>query len=78
MALAMESVSASRPVPISPPARRPDCGSTMITPRERRTSMLCCTLGCSHISVCIAGHNTTGARVAINVATKTSCDKPIA
>ncbi|CAB4591591.1 unannotated protein [freshwater metagenome] len=50
----------------------------MITPRLRSNAMLSITAGCSHISVCIAGHNTTGARVAINVAVNKSCDKPIA
>ena len=45
-----------------PGARSP--GSTTWTPRPRSTRRLSCTAGCSHISVCMAGHTSTGARVA--------------
>ncbi len=50
--------SAMRPDPTSPPASRPFAGSTTPTPRDRSTARLCCTAGCSHISVCMAGHTT--------------------
>ena len=60
----MAAGSARRPAPTSPPARRPTSGSTTCTPRARSTRRLSCTAGCSHISVCIAGHTSTGARVA--------------
>ena len=45
---------------MSPPASRPTAGSTMCTPRSRSTAMFSTTLGCSHISVCIAGHTHHG------------------
>ena len=38
--------------------------------------MLCCTAGCSHISVCIAGQTMTGARVASSVLVSRSVDSP--
>ena len=68
--------SASRPVPTSPPANRPSSGETTVTPRERRVSRLCWTAGCSHISVCMAGHTTTGAAVAMSVAVSRSSANP--
>lgn len=40
--------------------------------------MLSCTAGCSHISVCIAGQTTTGARVAMSVAVRRSSEDPVA
>ena len=39
--------------------------------------MLSTTAGCSHISVCIAGQITTGARVARSVLVSRSVDRPI-
>ena len=74
----MDSGDAKRPVPLSPPARRPDSGSTMWTPRERSVAMLSTTAGCSHISVCIAGQIITGARVANSTFVSRSVDKPTA
>ena len=68
--------SASRPAPMSPPASRPSSGGTTVTPRARRTARLCWTAGCSHISVCMAGHTTTGAAVATRVAVRRSSAKP--
>ena len=62
------SGSASRPAPTSPPASRPDSGSTTCTPRRRSVARFSCTAACSHISVCIAGATSTGARVASSVA----------
>ena len=50
------------PLPTSPPARRPVLGVETCTPRRRRTSRFSRTAGCSHISVCMAGQTTTGAR----------------
>ena len=77
-AATMSAGSARRPLPISPPARRPASGSTICTPRERNNSIFASTAGCSHISVCIAGHTTTGARVAIKMFVRRSVDKPCA
>ena len=50
----------------------PASGSTTCTPRRRSVARLSCTAGCSHISVCIAGQTTTGARVASRVAVSRS------
>ena len=74
----MTAGSASRPEPTSPPASRPSSGGTTITPRARRVARFCCTAGCSHISVCMAGHTTTGAAVAIRVVVSRSSAKPAA
>jgi hypothetical protein len=63
----MRAGSASLPAPTSPPARRPSSGSTTCTPRARSRAMLSATAGCSHISLCMAGQTTTGARVASSV-----------
>ncbi len=60
----MEAGSARRPAPTSPPASRPLSGSTTCTPRDLSRRRFSCTAGCSHISVCMAGQTTTGARVA--------------
>jgi hypothetical protein len=46
--------------------------------RLRRRATLACTAGCSHISVCMAGHTTTGRTVASSVATSRSSDRPMA
>ena len=69
---------ARRPAPGSPPARRPDSGSTTWTPRRRSVARFSCTAGCSHISVCMAGQTTTGARVASRVAVSRSDEMPAA
>ena len=49
----------------------------MCTPRRRSMAMLSTTAGCSHISVCIAGQITTGARVASSVLVSRSVDRPV-
>ena len=77
-AAAIRSGSARRPAPTSPPARRPDSGSTTCTPRRRSVARFSWTAGCSHISVCIAGHTSTGARVASSVAVSRSSEMPAA
>ena len=41
---------------------RPTAGGSTIAPRRRSVATLSCVAGCSHISVCIAGANTTGQR----------------
>ena len=56
----------------------PPRASTMWTPRRRSVARLSCTAGCSHISVCIAGQTTTGARVASRVAVSRSSEMPVA
>ena len=66
------------PCPTSPPASRPSSGSTMCTPRRRSVAMLSVTAGCSHISVCIAGHTITGARVASRTLVNRSVESPAA
>ena len=71
-AAVMSAGELSRPAPSSPPAKRPDSGPTMQTPRSTRVAMLSTTAGCSHISVCMAGQTTTGARVAMRVAVSRS------
>jgi hypothetical protein len=43
-----------------------------------QVARLSCTAGCSHISVCIAGQTTTGARVASSVAVSRSSEMPAA
>ena len=49
-----------------------------VTPRPRSVARLSCTAGCSHISVCMAGQTTTGARVASRVAVSRSLEMPAA
>ncbi len=73
------SVSGRRPAPDVPAgqaAGRPARG------RGRRggagSARFSCTAGCSHISVCIAGQTSTGARVASSVATSRSEEIPAA
>ncbi len=68
--------SASRPDPESPPARWPSSGGTTVTPRAASTARLSWTAGCSHISVCMAGHTTTGAAVATRVVVRRSSANP--
>ena len=75
---AMRSGSGRRPLPLSPPAKGPSSGSRTITPRRRKVARFSWTLGCSHISVCMAGHSNTGARLANNVAVSRSSASPIA
>ena len=58
-----------------PAGQRPTAGSTTCTPR-RSVAMLSTTAGCSHISVCIAGHTSTGARVASSVLRSRSVASP--
>ena len=53
-------------------------GSTTCTPRRRSVARLSWTAGCSHISVCIAGATSTGARVASSVAVSRSSEIPAA
>ena len=53
-------------------------GSTTCTPLDRRTARLSCTAACSHISVCIAGATSTGARVASSVLVSRSSLMPAA
>ncbi len=72
----MTAGSASRPEPESPPARRPSSGGTTVTPRAAEDLRLCCTAGCSHISVCMAGHTTTGPAVATRVVVSRSSANP--
>ena len=69
--------SASRPAPVLPPARWPSTGPTIVTPRSANVATLSVTAGCSHISVCMAGQTTTGARVAKRVAVSRSPDRPL-
>ena len=45
---------------------------------RRSVARLSCTAGCSHISVCIAGQTTTGARVASRTLVSRSVDSPAA
>ena len=58
----ISSGSGSRPAPVSFPVKRPEAGSITWTPRERSVATFATVAGCSHISVCIAGANTTGHR----------------
>ena len=62
-----------RPDGPRPNPRRPDrptAGGTMPTPRRSKVARFSRTDGCSHISVCMAGQTSTGARVASSVAVK--------
>ena len=49
-----------------------------MTPRRSKVARFSRTDGCSHISVCMAGHTNTGARVASNVAVNRSSERPAA
>ena len=60
------------------PARRPDSGGTISTPRRSSVARFSRTEGCSHISVCMAGQTMTGARVARRVAMRRSSERPAA
>ncbi len=70
--------SAIRPTPSSPPASAPVSGPMRCAPRLSSAAMLCLVAGCSHISVCIAGANSTGASVASKVADSKSGASPLA
>ena len=72
----ISSGSGSRPGPVSAPVSRPDAGSRTTTPRERRVATLARVAGCSHISVCIAGANTTGQRAVSRVLVSRSSARP--
>ena len=65
----------------APSRRRPD-GLPREGPRSRRAgasvARFSWTAGCSHISVCMAGHTTTGDRVASRVAVNRSSASPAA
>ncbi len=78
MRATMVAGSARRPAPESPPASGPSSGSTTSTPRRRRVARFSSTAGCSHISVCMAGQTSTGARVASRVAVSRSSARPAA
>ena len=58
--------------PVSAPVSRPDAGSTTCAPRALRVATLAWVAGCNHISVCIAGANTTGQRAVSKVAVSRS------
>ena len=68
--------SGSRPLPVSAPVRRPSAGSMTTAPRERSVATLAWVAGCSHISVCIAGANTTGQRAVSSVLVSRSSASP--
>ena len=53
-------------------------GGTTATPRRSNVARFSRTDGCSHISVCMAGHKRTGARVARRVAVSRSSARPAA
>ena len=68
--------SGSRPTPVSAPVSRPEAGVRTTAPRERRVATLAWVAGCSHISVCIAGANSTGQRAVSRVAVSRSSARP--
>src|SRR5579884_1960113 len=68
--------SGSRPGPESAPVSRPTAGSSTIAPRRRSVATFSRVAGCSHISVCIAGANTTGQRAVSNVLVSRSSARP--
>ena len=70
--------SGSRPLPVSAPVSRPSAGSTTTAPRARSVATLAWVAGCSHISVCIAGANTTGQRAVSRVLVSRSSARPCA
>src|SRR3984885_9892246 len=70
--------SGSRPGPLSAPVRRPVAGSSTIAPRSRNVATFACVAGCCHISVCMAGANTTGQRAVSRTAVSRSSDRPAA
>ncbi len=56
----MSAGSARRPAPTSPPASRPSPGPRRAPRAGAASARLSWTAGCSHISVCMAGHTITG------------------
>ena len=58
------------------PVSRPDAGGTTCTPRSVSVATLAWVAGCSHISVCIAGANTTGQRAVSRVLVSRSSARP--
>ena len=60
--MVISSASGSRPAPLSAPVSRPDAGSRTMEPRRRSVATLSMVAGWNHISVCIAGANSTGHR----------------
>ena len=72
----ISSGSGSRPLPVSAPVSRPSAGSMTRAPRSRRVATLAWVAGCSHISVCIAGANTTGQRAVSRVLVSRSSARP--
>ena len=72
----ISAASGSRPLPVSAPVRRPSAGSITTAPRSRRVATLATVAGCSHISVCIAGANTTGQRAVSSVVVSRSSACP--
>src|SRR5207249_4687690 len=69
---------ANRPGPTWPLARRPDSGSTKVTPRRRSVARLSWTAGFDHMASFIAGATTTGQRAASSVAVTMSSERPVA
>src|SRR4051794_11068523 len=74
----MSAGSGSRPGPESGPVSRPTAGGRTTAPRRRSVATLSCVAGCSHISVCIAGTNTTGQEAVRRVAVSRSSARPAA
>jgi hypothetical protein len=72
----ISSGSGSRPAPVSDPVSRPHAGSSTTAPRRRSVATLSTVAGCSHISVCIAGANSTGQRAVSSVAVSRSSARP--
>ncbi len=70
--------SGRRPGPLSAPVSRPDAGSSTRQPRPRRRATLSWVAGCSHISVCMAGANTTGQRAISRTEVSRSSARPVA
>ena len=74
----ISSGSLIRPGPVSPPVRGPSAGPMTCTPLEMSVAMFATVAGCCHISVCIAGAISTGARVASRVVPSRSEASPAA
>ena len=72
----MSAGSGSRPGPESGPVSRPTAGGRTTAPRRRSVATLSCVAGCSHISVCMAGTNTTGQVAVSSVAVSRSSARP--
>ncbi|SPB32356.1 hypothetical protein MAJHIDBO_02269 [Propionibacterium freudenreichii subsp. shermanii] len=74
----MSDNSASRPLPTSSQASRPDDGSTKLMPSWRQVVILRWVTGLSYIRVFIAGASTTGQVAASRVAVRWSLAMPAA